>query len=86
VHHEKLDGSGYPYGLRSAQLDRASRILVVADMYDALTADRPNRAGLTPDDALGILRAEAGTRVCDESVDALRAGASVTGPPHIGAP
>lgn len=71
LHHEKLDGSGYPYGLESAQLDRASRILVVADMYDALTADRPYRAGLTPDDALGILKSEAGTRVCAESVDAL---------------
>jgi HD-GYP domain-containing protein (c-di-GMP phosphodiesterase class II) len=45
LHHEKLDGSGYPWGLRGDALDRSERVLVVADIYEALTADRPTAPG-----------------------------------------
>jgi len=71
VHHEKLDGSGYPWGLKGDQLDRAARILAVADIYDALTSDRPYRAGMTHEAAMLILEAEAGTQLCGDSIDAL---------------
>jgi HD-GYP domain-containing protein (c-di-GMP phosphodiesterase class II) len=58
THHEKLDGSGYGKGLRAEQLDTSQRILAVADIWDALTADRPYRAGMSPEDAMTILRKE----------------------------
>lgn len=73
VHHEKLDGSGYPWKLVAAELGPADRVLCVADVYDALTADRPYRAGMPPPKALGILRSEAGSKLCPDAVDALAA-------------
>ncbi|HEY4304155.1 MAG TPA: HD domain-containing phosphohydrolase [Gemmatimonadaceae bacterium] len=69
LHHEKLDGSGYPWGLKAPQLDQAARILTVADIYDALTTDRPYRAGMSHEKALGILRADRGTKLCAETLD-----------------
>ncbi|MEQ9569275.1 MAG: HD domain-containing phosphohydrolase, partial [Longimicrobiales bacterium] len=51
-HHERLDGRGYPWGLAGEQLDLVSRIVAVADVYEALTADRPYRAGIPPAKAL----------------------------------
>lgn len=72
LHHEKLDGSGYPWGYTAEQLDGPARTLCVADIYEALTADRPYRAGMPPETALGILRKEAAAgRVCGEAVEAL---------------
>ena len=71
VHHEKLDGSGYPWKLTAADLDTPMRILVVADMYEALTADRPYRAGLTHEAALAILERDAPVKVCAAVVSAL---------------
>ncbi len=56
LHHEKLDGSGYPWGFDADRLDRPARILAAADGYEALTADRPYRAGLSPEVTLGILQ------------------------------
>ncbi|MFN8571008.1 MAG: HD domain-containing phosphohydrolase [Gemmatimonadaceae bacterium] len=73
THHEKLDGSGYPWGLRRDALDAASRSLVVADMYEALTANRPYRAGMTPDAALAILNRERATKLDAVAIDALAA-------------
>ena len=72
VHHEKLDGSGYPWRLLAAELDLPARILGIADMYEALTADRPYRAGLTPEVALDILQSESGTKLDADGIDALR--------------
>jgi HD-GYP domain-containing protein (c-di-GMP phosphodiesterase class II) len=72
LHHEKLDGTGYPWRFTGEQLEPESRALAVADVYEALTADRPYRAGMTPDQALGILSRDAGTRLCASAVDALR--------------
>jgi HD-GYP domain-containing protein (c-di-GMP phosphodiesterase class II) len=51
-HHERLDGSGYPNKLRGDQIPLGSRIITVADSYDALTTDRPYRPALSPEEAL----------------------------------
>ncbi len=55
-HHERLDGSGYPYGLSGEAVPIVARIGAVADMYDALTSERPYRRPDTPVEALGRLR------------------------------
>ena len=54
-HHEKLDGSGYPDRLTARDLSRESRIIAVADVFGALTEDRPYRAGLNLQDTLSIM-------------------------------
>lgn len=55
-HHERLDGSGYPYGTSSEQISFYGQIIAVADVYDAMTNDRPYRRALTREDALGYLK------------------------------
>ncbi|MDD5258365.1 MAG: HD domain-containing protein [bacterium] len=55
-HHEKLDGSGYPFHLRANKLSMISRIMAVADIFTALTEDRPYRAGMTLDEAMAIIK------------------------------
>jgi HD-GYP domain-containing protein (c-di-GMP phosphodiesterase class II) len=73
VHHERLDGRGYPWGVGAADLDAEARALCVADVYEALTADRPYRAGMSPEDALLILRRDTPSRLCRSAVDAVEA-------------
>jgi putative two-component system response regulator len=51
-HHERFDGTGYPYGLRGEEIPLAARIVAVADAFDAMTTDRPYRAALPHDVAL----------------------------------
>ncbi|NMG54004.1 FHA domain-containing protein [Aromatoleum aromaticum] len=59
AHHEKLDGSGYPMGLRGAQISIQTRILTISDIYDALTAgDRPYKKAMPLEHALDLLDAE----------------------------
>jgi len=72
-HHERLDGSGYPWRLRASDLDAAARALAVADVYEALTADRPYRAPMTADAALGLMSRDRGKRLCPVALDALEA-------------
>ena len=55
-HHEKLDGSGYPYGFDRDRLDFNSRMMGCLDIYQALREDRPYRKGMTHDRTMGILR------------------------------
>ena len=69
----QLDGSGYPFGLAADALDLPSRILVVCDIYDALTSDRPYRAGMSYTKATAIMESERGTRLCARALDALAA-------------
>jgi putative nucleotidyltransferase with HDIG domain len=57
-HHEKLDGGGYPRSLTAEALDLPMRVLAVADIYEALTAERPYRSPLAPADALAIIERE----------------------------
>ena len=55
-HHEKVDGSGYPDGLKGEEIPLLSRIIAVADIYDALTSERPYRKALKPEEAISILK------------------------------
>ena len=70
-HHERLDGSGYTRGVEGEELSRAARALSVADVYEALTAARPYRPAHSPGEALGILRSDAGSKLCPECVEAI---------------
>jgi putative two-component system response regulator len=67
-HHEKMDGSGYPDGLRGEAIPLNARILQTADIYDALTTDRPYREALPHNEALSILFAEAENGWLDSAV------------------
>jgi putative nucleotidyltransferase with HDIG domain len=57
-HHEKLDGSGYPYGLSAADITIFARVAAVSDIYDALTTERPYKPALTVVRAVEMIRAE----------------------------
>jgi HD-GYP domain-containing protein (c-di-GMP phosphodiesterase class II) len=70
-HHERLDGSGYPYGLKAEGIPIEARIVAVADTYDALTSDRPYRVACSDAEARRILAEEANTRLDSRAVDAL---------------
>jgi putative nucleotidyltransferase with HDIG domain len=70
-HHERLDGSGYPRGLGAPDLDIETRILAVCDVFDALLSKRVYRDEWSLDDALGLLRREAGTSFDPACVAAL---------------
>lgn len=57
-HHERLDGKGYPYGLTAGQISQYSRMIAIADCYDAMTAERVYKAGMHPIKAFKILISE----------------------------
>jgi putative nucleotidyltransferase with HDIG domain len=59
-HHEKWDGTGYPRGLKGEQIPLAARLFAVADVWDALTSDRPYRKAWTPEQAREYIREQAG--------------------------
>ena len=61
AHHERLDGKGYPKGISGDAIDLETRIVSTADVFDALTAERPYRAAMPVSKALAILREGAGT-------------------------
>lgn len=69
-HQEKWDGSGYPRGLKGEEIPIEARIVTVADVWDALTTDRPYRAAYTLTDAVTMMRAECG-RIFDPAILAL---------------
>lgn len=70
-HHERLDGTGYFRGLDAEALSLGARIVAVADVYEALTADRPYRAAWTPERAMAVMRASAGDHLAADVVEAL---------------
>lgn len=70
-HHERLDGSGYPYGLKAESIPIEARIVAVADTYDALTSDRPYRHACSQAEARRVLIEEAGSRLDSRAVSAL---------------
>ncbi len=70
-HHERLDGGGYPRGLRADQIDLDTRILTACDVYDALISPRVYRPAWTHEDAITLLRSEAGTAFDARCVNAL---------------
>ena len=71
-HHENEDGSGYPEGKTGEMLHPFSRIIHVADVYDALTSPRPYKKELSPGDALSLVEQGSGKLFLPESVEALR--------------
>jgi putative nucleotidyltransferase with HDIG domain len=62
-HHERLDGQGYPFGKKAEELDVGARLMTIADIYAALTEERPYRKPLTPGQALEIIARGSGTQV-----------------------
>ena len=73
AHHEKWDGSGYPYGLKSEEIPIGARILAAVDCLDALASDRQYRRALPLDEAMSKVAAEAGTSFDPSVVNALNA-------------
>lgn len=69
-HHERLNGSGYPNGLKGPEISMAARIVAVADIAEAMTSHRPYRPALEPGVAMTELREGRGTLYCEEAVDA----------------
>ncbi len=68
-HHEKLNGSGYPYGMKGEEIPLQSRMMTISDIYDALTAaDRPYKKALAPERALDILKSEAKAGLIDPAL------------------
>jgi len=70
-HHERLDGSGYPYGITEEGIPIEARIVAVADTYDALTSNRPYRTACSDAEARRVLAEEARHRLDSRAVDAL---------------
>jgi len=73
LHHEALDGRGYPYGLEGDQIPLLARVIAVADTFDALTTNRPYQTAHTPEEALKIIQNLAGKRLDPVPVAALMA-------------
>jgi HD-GYP domain-containing protein (c-di-GMP phosphodiesterase class II) len=73
AHHERLDGGGYPRGLSAPDLTMPMRVLAVADVYEALTAERPYRDALPEEDALDLMRLDVPVRLDADAFAALEA-------------
>jgi HD-GYP domain-containing protein (c-di-GMP phosphodiesterase class II) len=73
LHHEALDGRGYPYGLQGDQIPLLARVIAVGDTFDALTTNRPYQQAHTPEQALQIIKNLAGKRLDPKAVEALLA-------------
>jgi HD-GYP domain-containing protein (c-di-GMP phosphodiesterase class II) len=71
AHHERLDGTGYPRGLREPDLTLPMRLLAVADVYEALTSERPYRRALSSHDALAVVRSDVPNRLDPDAYAAL---------------
>ncbi len=69
-HHERLDGRGFPDGLRGEKIPMEARIVAVADTFDAITTRRPYRESRSPEEAVDELRRVAGTQLDPEAVEA----------------
>lgn len=71
LHHESLDGSGYPYGLKGDQIPLMARIIAVADSFDAMTTPRPYQAAMNPEYVLEVMERLSGARYDAAVVGAL---------------
>ena len=72
AHHERLDGKGYPHGLVAEQISLETRIITTADIFDAITADRPYRGPIAVPDAIVIMEKECGTAIDADCLAALK--------------
>ena len=70
-HHEAVDGSGYPAGMQGDQIPLEARIVAVADIFDALTSERPYKVAWSNEDAIATLRELAGETLDRDCVKAL---------------
>jgi len=70
-HHEAVDGSGYPAHLKDKQIPIEARIVAVADVFDALTSERPYKHAWSVDEAFGLMRKLAGNKLDADCVEAL---------------
>src|SRR6478752_5816695 len=73
LHHESLDGRGYPHGLKDDQIPMLPRIIAVADTFDALTTNRPYQQARSAGDALKVIQNLSGKRLDPVAVAALSA-------------
>ena len=73
LHHEHVDGRGYPYGLKGEEIPMMARIIAVSDTLDAITTNRPYQSAKDIDDALAIIRKISGTKFDVKVVEALEA-------------
>src|SRR5437879_9421442 len=73
VHHESLDGRGYPHGLKGDDIPLLPRIIAVADTFDALTTNRPYQEARDPEAALRIIHNISGKRLDPAAVAAITA-------------
>jgi cyclic di-GMP phosphodiesterase len=74
THHEKVDGTGYPRGLFGDEIPMAGRVAAVADVFDAITRDRPYRQAMPLDQATAVMYEGRGTHFDEEVLDAFLAG------------
>ena len=72
AHHERMDGTGYCRGLDAESLPELSRVLAVADVYDALSASRPYRHALAPPEVFAIMDRDGAKGYCPDCYDALK--------------
>ncbi len=72
AHHERLDGKGYPRGLSADDISLETRIITTADIFDAITAERPYRAAVPIPRTLEIMAENVGTAIDARCFDALR--------------
>jgi HD-GYP domain-containing protein (c-di-GMP phosphodiesterase class II) len=79
AHHERMDGSGYCRGIGADQLPELSRVLAVADVYDALSTARPYRHALSPEEVFMIMDRDAETGFDPQCFDALKCSVSTSG-------
>jgi len=73
LHHESLDGRGYPHGLKGEQIPLLARIITVADVFDAMTTNRPYQAAMEPDYVIRIITSLVHTKFDPQAVAALTA-------------
>lgn len=82
-HHERLDGSGYPDGLKGEEVPITARVLQIVDVYDALTTTRPYRQALSTAEALEIMEAEVKKGWWDDSIFREFARLMTSSPPRV---
>lgn len=67
-HHEKLDGSGYPFHCKSGEIDTGSRIIAIADIFTAISEDRPYRKGMDKNESYKVLKTQTDNGLLDKRI------------------
>ena len=74
AHHERLDGAGYPRGLKGSEISLDTRIITTADIFDAITAERPYRGAIPIPQALEMMAKTVGSALDPDCFEALKRG------------